>query len=102
MRIISYKAITDFAKHHADAREPLDDWYEVVRAADWNSIADVRSVFPHADAVKVASGNTVTVFNVRGNKYRLVAAVKYQWGMVYLLRIMTHGEYNKNQWKEQL
>ena len=102
MRIISYKAIRDFAKQHADARVPLDVWYEIAAAGRWQSIADVRRSFPHADAAKVASGNTVTVFNVADNKYRLVTAVKYRWGMVYLLRIMTHAEYSKDQWKEQL
>jgi len=102
VRAISYKAIRDFAATHADAKRPLDDWFEVAAAADWQSIADVRRDFPHADTVQVASGNTVTVFNIKGNRYRLVTAIKYHWGIVYLLMIMTHAEYSKGKWKEQL
>jgi len=64
--------------------------------------ADVRRIYPHADPVRVASGNTVTVFNVAGNKYRLVAAIHYNAGRVYVLRIMTHADYGRGTWKDRL
>jgi mRNA interferase HigB len=59
-------------------------------------------VYPHADAVTVASGRTVVVFNIRGNRYRLVTAIHYNRQLVYTLRFMTHAEYSKNRWKDML
>jgi mRNA interferase HigB len=52
--------------------------------------------------VEVKSGHVVTIFNIRGNRYRLIVAIKYEWSMVYVLRFLTHAEYDKDQWKEQL
>ena len=92
----------EFGERHADAAEPLDRWYRIAREAEWASLGDVRIAFPHADLVKVASGKPVTVFNVAGNKYRLVTAIHYNRQIVYTLRVMTHAEYSKGKWKEQL
>jgi len=102
MNIISRKRIRDFAARHPDAGTGLELWYRVTRAARWVNIRDVRLVFPAADAVAVKSGNTVTVFNIGGNKYRLVAAIHYNAGRVYVLRILTHTEYDKGAWKSTL
>jgi mRNA interferase HigB len=74
----------------------------VVREADWKNIQDVRRVYPHADLVTVESGNVVTVFNIGGNKYRLVAAIHYNRQRVYVLRILSHAEYDKDRWKDNL
>src|ERR1700730_9202270 len=52
---------------------PLEQWYRMFRQAEWQSLQEVRLVYPHADPATVASGNTVTVFNIGGNKYRLIA-----------------------------
>ncbi len=57
-------------------------------------------MFAHADAARVASGHEVTVFNVAGNKYRLVTAIHYSAQRVYVLRLMTHAECSKDLWKE--
>ena len=62
----------------------------------------MRRVYPHADPVTVASGNTVTVFNIRGNKYRLIAAIHYNRRRAYVLRLLRHVEYSKNLWKDSL
>ena len=102
MNVITRKRIRDFATRHPDAGTALELWYRVTRAAHWASIHDVRLVFPTADAVTVKSGNTVTVFNIGGNKYRLVAAIHYNAGRVYVLRILTHAEYDKGAWKNTL
>jgi mRNA interferase HigB len=59
-------------------------------------------VFPHADAVIVESGKPVTVFNIAGNKFRLITAIHYNRQVIYTLRVMTHGEYSKDKWKVQL
>ena len=102
MRVISRKRLAGFANKHPDARAALDAWFRTVKAARWTSIADVRRVYPHADAVTVSSGRTVTVFNVRGNDYRLVIALHYNTGRAYVLRALTHAEYDKDAWKAQL
>ena len=102
MRVITRKRLREFGRKHPDARAALDAWHRVVKAARWSSINDVRRVYPYADAVTVESDRTVTVFNIRGNDYRLVAALHYNTQVVYVLRVMTHAEYDKEQWKEQL
>jgi mRNA interferase HigB len=87
---------------YPDAREPLQDWYDIAKRARWRSIAEVRRLFPHADAATVKSGGIVTIFNVRGNRYRLIVAIHYNRQQVFMLRFLTHAEYNKNRWIEQL
>jgi mRNA interferase HigB len=102
MRIITRKRLRQFAQQHHDAAEPLQKWYRLFRAAKWQNLQDVRRVYPHADTVRVASGNTVTVFNIRGNKYRLIAAIHYNRQRVYVLRLLRHAEYSKEFWKDSL
>src|ERR1700693_641747 len=96
MRIITRKRLREFAQRHPDAAEPLQQWYRLLREALWKSLQDVRRVYPHADAVTVASENTVTVFNLCGNKYRLIAAIHYNRQRVYVLRLLRHAEYSKD------
>jgi mRNA interferase HigB len=102
MRVIKPKTVREYAEQYPDAHGPLLLWLRAARAADWNDLLEVRKTYPHADAVRVASGNIVTVFNLRGNRYRLIVAIKYEWAMVYVLRFLTHADYNKDKWKEQL
>jgi mRNA interferase HigB len=102
MRIISRKRLREFARQHPDAAEPLQKWYRLFREARWQSLQDVRLVYPHADSVTVASGSAVTVFNVCGNKYRLIAAIHYNRRRVYILRLLRHAEYSKGFWKDSL
>ena len=91
-----------WATLHPDAAESLAAWLKNANHAAWRSLAEVRRVYPHADPVKVASGRTVVVFNIRGNRYRLVAAIHYNRQLIYTLRFMTHAEYSKNRWKDTL
>ncbi|MCL2648608.1 MAG: type II toxin-antitoxin system HigB family toxin [Phycisphaerales bacterium] len=102
MHIVSRRTLKAFSATHADAANALDAWYHVACRAKWTSIVEVRAYFPHADAVHVASGRTATVFNIGGNKYRLVTDIHYNRGKIYVLRIMTHKDYSSNRWKEIL
>src|ERR1700692_1148078 len=102
MRIISRQRLREFAQQHPDAAEALQKWYRLFRQARWESLQDVRLVYPHADMVTVASENTVTVFNVCGNKYRLIAAIHYNRQQVFVLRLLRHAEYSKGFWKDNL
>src|SRR5262249_15160258 len=102
MRIITRKRLREFAKKYPDANRPLQKWYRTFREAQWENLQDVRRVFRHADTVTVGSGRTVTVFNICGNKYRLIAAIHYNRKRVYVLRLLTHAEYSKEFWKDRL
>jgi mRNA interferase HigB len=94
VRIISKAAIREFAARRPEVLEPLMHWYHVAKRAAWNNIAEVRRDFPHADAV-----GTFTVFNIAGNKYRLIAVIKYRWRVIYIRAILTHEEYSRGRWK---
>jgi mRNA interferase HigB len=101
MRIIKRTTLAGYWRRHPDAETPLRQWLAVARAANWTSIRDVRQTFPHADGLTVRSGNTVTIFNIGGNDYRLVVSIKYRWGVVYIREFLTHAEYDKNTWKNR-
>ena len=94
MRVISKAAIRKFSDKHRDAMEPLLHWYDVAKRANWASLAAAREDFGHADAV-----GGFTVFNIAGDKYRLIAVVKYKWQMIYIRQILTHADYMKGKWK---
>jgi mRNA interferase HigB len=102
MRLIDAKRLNEFGDKHADADAALQAWGRTAKKAEWKSLADVRKDFPRADGVTVKSGRIVTVFNIRGGNYRLLTAIHYNTGIVYVMRFLTHGEYDKAQWKQQL
>lgn len=74
--------------------KPLDVWYRVAKRADWKNLSDVRVAFPTADAV-----GKYTVFNIKGNAYRLVVEINYRTGRVFIRHVLTHQEYDKEKWK---
>jgi len=102
MRVIKRKVLCDYWKLHRGAKDPLIRWFECAEAAKWDSIHDVRATFPSADSVRVGSGRTVTVFNISGNKYRLITAIHYNKQRVYTLLVCTHNEYNNGHWRNRL
>ena len=95
MHIISYKAIREFSARYRDAKVPLDAWYKKTEKADWKNIAEVKQTFPHADAI-----GDCTVFNIGGNKVRLIAAIHYNRDKIYIRQVLTHQEYDTGEWKE--
>lgn len=102
MRIIAEKTVKDWATGHPEAAASLLGWLQTARTMAWRSILDVRRQYGHADAVIVASGHVVTVFNIAGNKYRLLTAIHYDAGVVYTLMFLSHREYDAEKWKKQL
>lgn len=102
MRLITIKRIVDFANRHSETRQPLMSFARIVQAAQWRTFQEVRKTYPHADAVKVKSGRTVTVFNVMGNNIRVVTAIHYNSKIIYILFVLTHQEYDRGKWKEVL
>ena len=77
----------------------MGTWAVVVEEAEWQNILDVRLDYPSADGVKLESEIVITVFNVRGNEYRLLTHVDYVNQLVHALDLLTHAEYDKEQWK---
>src|SRR4051812_14802717 len=103
MRIIKPSTLRRFWLVHGNAEKELRTWIRIVRAARWRTPADVKRVFGvRVDFVKVASENTVAVFDIANNKYRLIAAVHYDFPRVFVLRIFDHREYDRNDWKDEL
>lgn len=102
MRIIAEGTVRQWAEDHARPASSLRQWVKLVRAAQWNSFTALRRGFPSADLVIVRSGRKVVVFNIGGNDFRLLCAVHFNTGMVFALRFLTHAEYSKDHWKDEL
>jgi mRNA interferase HigB len=94
VRVIGYKTIEQFARQRPDARAALERWYKVVRSADWASFVEIRNTFRTADWVK-----PYLIFDIAGNKYRLIAEIEFQERTVLIRHILTHNEYDKGGWK---
>jgi mRNA interferase HigB len=94
LHVISRKALKEFAKRHVQAAQPLEDWYKAAKRATWRSLSEVRASFPHADLV-----GTCTVFNIKGNTYRLIVRIAYRKQRIYIRHVLTHAEYDKGGWK---
>jgi len=95
MRVIKRGALEAFWREHSDAKASLEPWYAVVRKADWKTPGELKQVYPNADLV-----GRRTVFNIAGNKYRLIARVNYQTQRVFVLYLLTHAEYDRGAWKQ--
>lgn len=102
MRIIKTSMLKEFWEGRREAEASLRTWAQQTKAAQWRNFPDVRKTFPSADWVTVVSGLQVVVFNIAHNRYRLIAAVHYNTRIIYTLMILTHKEYDRNVWKEQL
>lgn len=94
MHVISYRRLREYAEKHADVRDALDNWYKVASKAKWENLVEVQAVFPKAEAV-----SNFTVFNIKGNNYRLIVSIDYEQQLIYIKYILTHAEYDKEQWK---
>jgi mRNA interferase HigB len=94
LHVITRKKLLESATKHGDLGEPLDVWYRVAKKAEWKSLKDVRQVFPTADVVE-----EFTVFNIKGNAYRLITEINYQTGRIFLPHVLTHAEYIRGGWK---
>ena len=94
MRVIKRAALEQFWRKHPDAKPSLEEWYFTVRRANWETPVELKQVYNHADLV-----GRRTVFNIAGNKYRLITRVNYAAQRVFILHIMRHAEYDKGAWK---
>ncbi|NLX96662.1 MAG: type II toxin-antitoxin system HigB family toxin [Rhodopirellula sp.] len=95
MHVISEKKLREFWEGYPEAESPLRAWHRTAEHATWKCFADIRQVYPHADQV----GRCI-VFNIGGNKFRLVVVVHFNRGKVYIRHVMTQEEYDRGDWKE--
>jgi mRNA interferase HigB len=101
MRIVSKAPLREFWAKHPSAEPALKHWYRVAKAAKWSFLADARKTFSTADTYARGS-ETYTIFNVGGNKYRIIAAINYTIQTVFIGWVLTHQQYSKNKWKALL
>lgn len=93
MRIVSHRRIVEFysLEGHGDSQSALERWYDIAERAEWRNLSEIKVDFPATDYV----GNQHYVFNIRGNKYRLVVVVKFTIGHIFIRFVGTHSEYDK-------
>ena len=93
MRIISRSTLKSFweKKEHKDSEQPLRTWFDEAKKANWKNPSDIKEVYRNASFV----ANNRVVFNIHGNKYRLIVAFKYPFGIGYIRFIGTHKQYDK-------
>ena len=94
MHVISRKKLRGFCQIHADSCEALDDWFQMANKAYWTNLIEVQRVYPKAEAI-----SNFTVFNIKGNKYRLITSINYEKQVVYIKYVLTHANYDKDDWK---
>lgn len=95
MRVIGIEKLVEFSTIYPDAEVPLNAWSQIAEQAEWRHIMDVRQVYPHADFVE-----GYTVFNIGGNKYRLITQINYIVKTINIRYVLTHSEYDEEKWKK--
>jgi mRNA interferase HigB len=94
MHVISRKILIEFSQRHPDSRTVLEVWFRILETNQFSGFDALRKVFPSADKV-----GELYVFNIGGNKYRLIAAIHFNRQKVYIRHVLTHAEYDKGKWK---
>ena len=95
MHVISRKALVEFWTIHPDSKDSLARWHRIVERSTFSDYASLRQTFQSADVV-----GQYTVFNIGGNKYRLIASIHFDRGKVYVRHVLTHQEYDLGKWKK--
>lgn len=94
MHIISRKTLRAFWEQYPDSQTALIRWFKILQKTDFTNFADLRATFPSADLV-----SDLVVFNIGGNKYRLIASIHFNRNKIYIRHVLTHQEYDKGDWK---
>lgn len=91
---LSIRNLRADASKYPDTNSPINSWYATVKKSQWKNLEDVRKIYRDAEAV-----GSFTVFNIKGNKYRLIFGIDYETQTVYYKYFLTHSEYDKDTWK---
>jgi mRNA interferase HigB len=95
MHVITLRKLREFWQLHPDAEEPLRHWHRVAEKAHWQTLVETRGDFPHADLAGVC-----TIFNIKGNAYRLVSKIYYPSQVLLIRFVLSHAEYDRGRWKD--
>jgi len=94
VHIITRKTLIQFWEKHPESQMALQRWFKIVQKTEFNSFAELRQVFPSADKF-----DHYIIFNIGGNKYRLITSIHFNRGKVYIRHVLTHAEYDRGDWK---
>jgi mRNA interferase HigB len=94
VRLIAVKKLREAAAIYPDVATVIEDFYQILKAASWQNLEEVKQSFASAEAV----GN-FTVFNIKGNRYRLILSINYQKQIAFFKYFLTHADYDKDKWK---
>lgn len=94
MHIITKKRLQEFWTEYPDSESSLKTWYNITRKADWKNLAETKKDFSHADLAGVC-----TIFNISGNRYRLITKIYYPDKVVLIRFVLTHADYDKKTYK---
>lgn len=94
MHLISIRNLRADSAKYPNVASQVNAWYQSVKSANWQNLAEVQRQYPSAEAVR-----NFTVFNIKGNSYRLIVDINYQAQKVYYKYFLTHAEYDKGNWK---
>lgn len=95
MHVISRKALRKFWEQHPHSKGPFSRWFKAMKVNNFSNFNELRATFPTADKV-----GDLIVFNIAGNKYRLIASIHFNRGKAYIRYVFTHDEYAKGAWKQ--
>ena len=95
MNVISFKRIREFSLVHPDSENSLNAWFTTSKKSHWRNLAELKETYPAADQV-----GRYTVFNIRGNRYRLISRIVYRSQTVFIVMIVTHEEYDLDKWEK--
>jgi len=95
MHIITRKRLNEFGDKYPETKGALTRWYSLAKHNDFSNFAELRTSFPSSDQV-----GKLTVFDIGGNRVRLIAAVHYNRKKIYIRAVLTHAEYDQSRWKE--
>ena len=95
MRVITNRRLLEFSAKHRDAQEPLQAWRKLMEFSFCKNFSELKKVFASADKVR-----DLYVFNICGNKYRLVAYLQFERQLCYIKAVLTHKDYDKDGWKK--
>ena len=97
MKVINIQLLSDFSRIYPDASVPLDAWLQVAKQARWRYLMDIKATWSRS--TDYVEGKTV--FNIGGNKYRLITTINYKLGIVKIDKILTHKQYDTGNWKKE-
>ncbi len=97
MRVISKRPLVEFWEKYPDAKAQLEAWFKIARKTNWDTFAELKQTY---DATASQVGRCV-VFNICGNKYRLIVSARFEYGCFWVRNVLTHAEYDRNVWRDE-